>query len=84
MDKLDSVDLNLSMASRSIAPPAFTYHSVGDFDIGKKGLGADNFTERFAHTNEFSEMKTLKYIDMRYTIGNKDGVRYEPWHVKVI
>ena len=84
LDKLKSVDMNLSMASRSIAPPAFTYHSVGDFDVGKKGLGADNFTERFAHTSEFTEMKSLKYIDMRYTIGNKDGVRYEPWHVKVI
>ncbi len=84
LDKLDSVNLNLSMASKSIAPPAFTYHSVGDFDVGKKGLGAANFTERFAHTHEFTEMKSLKYIDMRYTIGNKDGVRYEPWHVKVI
>ncbi len=30
-------------------------------------------------------MRKLKYIDMRYTINNKDGgVRYEPWHVKVI
>ena len=84
LDKLKSVDMNLSKASRSIAPPAFTYHSVGDFDVGKKGLGADNFTERFSFTSEFSQMKTLKYIDMRYTIGNKDGVRYEPWHVKVV
>ncbi len=84
LDKLKAVDLNLSKASRSIAPPAFTYHSVGDFDVGKKGLGSDNFTERFSYTSEFSQMKTLKYIDMRYTIGNKDGVRYEPWHVKVI
>jgi len=84
LDKLHSVDMNLSKASRSIAPPAFTYHSVGDFDVGKKGLGADNFTERFSRTNEFTQMKTLKYIDMRYTVGNKDGVRYEPWHVKVI
>jgi hypothetical protein len=84
LDKLHSVDMNLSLASRSIAPPAFTYHSVGDFDVGKKGLGADNFTKRFSYTSEFSQMMTLKYIDMRYTIGNKDGVRYEPWHVKVI
>lgn len=84
LDKLDSVEMNLSKASRTIAPPAFTYHSVGDFDVGKKGLGSDNFTERFSYTSEFSQMKTLKYIDMRYTVGNKDGVRYEPWHVKVV
>lgn len=84
LDKLDSVDMNLSKASRSIAPPAFTYHAIGDFDVGKKGLGADNFTERFSFTNEFSQMKSLKYIDMRYTVDNKDGVRYEPWHVKIV
>lgn len=84
LDKLDSVNMNLSKASRSIAPPAFTYHAVGDFDVGKKGLGAANFTERFSFTNEFNQMKSLKYIDMRYTINNQDGVRYEPWHVKII
>ena len=84
LDKLDSVNENLSITSNSIAPPAFTYHSVGDFDVGKKGLGAANFTETFSHTNEFTQMKSLKYIDMRYTVNNKDGVRYEPWHVKII
>lgn len=84
LDKLYAVNYSLSEASRSIAPPAFTYHSVGDFDVGKKGLGASNFTARFATTPEFNEMRKLKYIDMRYTINNKDGVRYEPWHVKII
>lgn len=29
-------------------------------------------------------MRKLTYIEMRYTINNKDGVRYEPWHIKVI
>lgn len=84
LDKLDSVDLNLSKASRSIAPPAFTYHAIGDFDVGKMGLGSDNFTEKFSYTDEFTHMMTLKYIDMRYTVDNKDGVRYEPWHVKIV
>lgn len=84
LDKLHSTKGNLSEASRSIAPPAFTYHSIGDFDVGKKGLGASNFTARFALTDEFNEMRKLKYINMRYTINNKDGVRYEPWHVKII
>lgn len=84
LDKLHSVDGNFTQASRSLAPPAYTYHSIGDFDVGKKGLGYDNFTPRFALTEEFFAMRKLKYIDMRYTINNKDGVRYEPWHVKII
>ena len=84
LDKVDSANGNLAIASKSLAPPAFTYHSIADFDVGKKGLGFDNFTSRFALTEEFIHMRKLKYIDMRYTINNKDGVRYEPWHVKVI
>lgn len=84
LDKVDSVNGNLAIASKSLAPPAFTYHSIADFDVGKKGFGFDNFTARFALTEEFIHMRKLKYIDMRYTINNKDGVRYEPWHVKVI
>lgn len=84
LDKVHSVNYSLSEASKAIAPPAFTYHSIGDFDVGKKGFGAFNFTARFATTPEFNEMRKLKYINMRYTMNNKDGVRYEPWHVKII
>jgi len=84
LDKIHSVEGNISIASKSLAPPAFTYHSIADFDVGKKGFGHANFTSRFALTQEFLKMRKLKYIDMRYTINNKDGVRYEPWHVKVI
>lgn len=84
LDKLNATNYNLSKTSNSIAPPAFTYHTIGDFDVGKKGLGSSNFTARFALTPEFNKIKKLKYIDMRYTINNKDGVRYEPWHVKII
>jgi hypothetical protein len=84
LDKLASTNGNMSIASKSLAPPAFTYHSIADFDVGKKGFGRSNFTSRFAFTKEFLTMRKLKYIDMRYTINNKDGVRYEPWHVKVI
>ena len=84
LDKIDSVDGNLSVASKSLAPPAFTYHSIADFDVGKKGFGHANFTSRFALTQEFLKMRKLKYIDMRYTINNKDGVRYEPWHVRIV
>lgn len=84
LDKLYHSKNNLSVTSRSIAPPAYTYHSIGDFDVGKKGLGYSNFTARFALTEEFLKMRKLRYIEMRYTINNKDGVRYEPWHVKII
>ena len=84
LDKLENTQGNITIAAKSLAPPAFTYHSVGDFDVGKKGFGYANFTERFALTEEFLKMRKLKYIDMRYTVNNKDGVRYEPWHVKVI
>ncbi|MEA1914244.1 MAG: M15 family metallopeptidase [Campylobacterota bacterium] len=84
LDKIKRSDLNLNVASRSLAPPAYTYHSIGDFDVGKKGFGHYNFTSRFALTKEFSQMRKLKYIDVRYTMNNIDGVRYEPWHVKII
>ena len=84
LDKIYSLDGNITQASYSIAPPAYTYHAIKDFDVGKKGYGYDNFTERFAKTSEFKELKKLSYIKMRYEKNNKDGVRYEPWHVKVI
>jgi D-alanyl-D-alanine carboxypeptidase len=84
LSKLSSSKGNLSLASRSIAPPGYSYHSIGDFDIGKKGWGYKNFTAQFATTSEFFQMRKLKYIDMRYTIANRYGVRYEPWHIKVI
>ncbi|RXJ85646.1 D-alanyl-D-alanine carboxypeptidase family protein [Arcobacter sp. CECT 8985] len=84
LDKVYRTEGNITKASKSLAPPAYTYHSNGDFDVGKKGFGYNNFTSRFALTEEFYQMKKLKYIEMRYTINNKDGVRYEPWHIKVI
>ncbi|XPV68728.1 MAG: D-alanyl-D-alanine carboxypeptidase family protein [Halarcobacter sp.] len=84
LNKLEKENGNLSITSKSLAPPAFTYHAISDFDVGKKGFGYANFTSRFALTDEFFKMRRLDYIDIRYTIKNLDGVRYEPWHVKVI
>jgi hypothetical protein len=84
LDKINRVNGNISIAAKSIAPPAFTYHSIGDFDVGKKGFGYANFTARFARTEEFKKIKELEYVDVRYTINNKDGVRYEPWHITTI
>jgi hypothetical protein len=83
-NKIKSTKGNLTKASRSLAPPAYSYHSVGDFDVGKIGWGYKNFTVSFARTKEFWRLQKLPYISMRYTINNRDGVRFEPWHVKII
>lgn len=84
LDKIISENGNITVATRSLVPPAYSYHSIGDFDVGKKGFGADNFTANFARTEEFWSLQKLSYISMRYTIGNGDGVRFEPWHIKIV
>jgi len=74
---------NLSQASRSLAPPGYSYHARGDFDIGKVGMGPENFTEAFASTDEYRKMIDLGYVDIRYHEANPFGVRHEPWHIKI-
>lgn len=75
---------DLSLASRSLAPPGYSYHGIGDFDVGQRNFGHANFTERFADSDVFDRLVQLGYVDIRYTNGNTLGVRYEPWHIKVI
>jgi hypothetical protein len=75
---------NLSRASRSLAPPGYSFHGVGDYDVGKVGFGQRNFTSDFARTREFKKLVKLDYIDTRYPKDNLLGVRYEPWHIKVV
>ncbi|XOV87253.1 MAG: M15 family metallopeptidase [Pseudomonadota bacterium] len=75
---------NLSRASRSLAPPGHSFHGIGDFDVGKAGFGTRNFTADFARTDEFRRLLDLGYVDMRYPEDNLLGVRYEPWHIKVV
>jgi len=84
MNKAEQVDGNLSLASFSLAPPGHSYHAVGDFDVGKKGFGRKNFSEAFAQTDEFKRLIDLGYLDIRYPQLNPFGVRYEPWHIKVV
>jgi len=84
MNKAEQVDGNLSLASFSLAPPGHSYHAVGDFDVGKKGFGRKNFSEAFAKTDEFKRLIDLGYLDIRYPQENPFGVRYEPWHIKVV
>ena len=83
-NKIKSCEGNISLASKSIAPPAYSYHTIGDFDVGKKGWGYLNFTAKFARTEEFWKLQKLNYISTRYTINNKDGVRFEPWHIQIV
>jgi ribosomal protein S20 len=78
------VEGNLSRASRSLAPPGYSYHGIGDFDVGRIGWGGKNFTDDFANTDEYKKMQDLGYIAIRYDHGNKLGVRFEPWHIKVV
>jgi hypothetical protein len=84
VNKIYNTAGNMTKATIQIAPPAYSYHTISDFDVGKKGWGYKNFTADFAYTREFVMMKKLEYIGMRYKKNNKDGVRFEPWHVEVI
>lgn len=74
---------NMSKASRSLAPPGYSFHGRGDFDVGKVGYGLKNFSQDFAKTDEFKRLLNLGYVDIRYTENNRLGVRFEPWHIKV-
>jgi D-alanyl-D-alanine carboxypeptidase len=83
LSKAAAFDGNLSLASRSLAPPGYSFHGIGDFDVGKRGWGARNFTTDFADTEEFRRLRELGFVTMRYPADNQLGVRYEPWHIKV-
>lgn len=83
LNKADSHQGNLSLASRSLAPPGYSFHGAGDFDVGERGFGVDNFTEKFTRTRVYSRLTDLGFIKFRYTQGNHLGVRFEPWHVEV-
>ena len=84
LNKAYSNNGNLSLASRSLAPPGYSFHGNGDFDVGENDLGSDNFTERFATTEVYHRLSELGYLKLRYPAGNLLGVRFEPWHIKVV
>jgi hypothetical protein len=75
---------NYTEASRSLAPAGYSYHGIGDFDVGKVGFGARNFTSEFAKTREFEKLMKLGYVAIRYPEGNPYGVYFEPWHIEVV
>ncbi|MBL7032011.1 MAG: D-alanyl-D-alanine carboxypeptidase family protein [Nitrospira sp.] len=75
---------NLSLASRSLAPPGYSFHSNGDFDVGQVGFGALNFTKRFTTTEVYKKLSDMGYLKLRYEQDNNLGVRFEPWHIKIV
>ncbi|MBU0992216.1 MAG: M15 family metallopeptidase [Proteobacteria bacterium] len=74
---------NLSLASRSLAPPGYSFHAIGDFDVGQANFGVENFTERFTYTSVYHKLENLGYVNFRYNRNNMLGVRFEPWHIKL-
>jgi hypothetical protein len=74
---------NLSLASRSLAPPGYSFHGNGDFDVGQAGFGALNFTEKFITTDAYKNLCDLGYLTLRYELDNSVGVRFEPWHIRI-
>lgn len=83
LNKADNNKGNLSLASRSLAPPGYSFHGISDFDVGQIGYGALNFTGRFTATEVFKKLDALEYVSIRYPKDNLKGVRFEPWHIKV-
>lgn len=76
-------DWNLSLASRSLAPPGYSFHGISDFDVGKAGFGLNNFTANFIYTDVYKRLEDLGYLTLRYPRDNMLGVRFEPWHIKI-
>jgi len=83
LNKAHHHDGNLSLASRSLAPPGYSFHATGDFDVGQKGFGGGNFSEQFITTPVFRMLASEGFVKCRYARDNMLGVRYEPWHVKL-
>lgn len=60
------------------------FYFLGDFDVGEKGFGKANFTEKFTQTRVYEKLTDLGYISFRYEQRNELGVRFEPWHIEVV
>ncbi len=83
LNKVRKNNGNLSIASRSLAPPGYSFHGNGDFDVGQVGLGALNFTNSFTTTEVYKRLSDEGYLKLRYEQNNRLGVRFEPWHIQV-
>ena len=83
LDKAYKKNGNFSLASHSLAPPGYSFHGNGDFDVGQVGFGALNFTDRFTTTEVYKRLSDKGYLKLRYKRNNNLGVRFEPWHIKI-
>ncbi len=82
--KAQKHEANLSLASRSLAPPGYSFHGIGDFDVGQRGFGIHNFTAEFTSTKVYKLLSMHGYLSLRYPKDNFLGVRFEPWHIKAV
>ena len=73
----------IGRAVHSVAPPGYSYHAVGDMDVGDRALGGVNFTQAFANTSTYRKLIALPYVRLRYPRNNALGVSFEPWHLQV-
>ena len=62
----------------------FFFHGVGDFDVGQRGWGGRNFTTDFVESPVYARLKELGVLQIRYPQDNLLGVRYEPWHIRIV
>lgn len=84
LNKAYKYEGNLSLASRSLAPPGYSYHGIGDFDVGQVGFGDANYTELFTTTLVYKRLSEVGYLKLRYPEDNLLGVRFEPWHIRIV
>ena len=66
------------MASRSLAPPGYSYHAIGDFDVDGQGFGGRDITSGFVKTEVFKQLAAFGYTEIRYPKNNLFRVRFEP------
>lgn len=75
---------SINPTRHSVAPPGFSYHAVGDMDVGDARLGAANFTSAFARSDIYRQLQQMPEIRFRYPENNQLGVIFEPWHIAVV
>ena len=83
LNKAYQNDGNISLASRSLAPPGYSFHGAGDFDVGQVGFGAANFTALFTTTPIYKRLSEIGYLMLRDPEENLLGMRFGPWHIKI-
>jgi len=81
LEKVVEAQGNLSLASRNRAPAGYSFHFIGDFDVGDVALGEQSFSRRFLKTSIYQSMVRAGWVKWRYPSHNLLGVRFEPWHI---